>query len=63
MEYQCTDCGMEVKGLACGKCGSELQPKTVKNAQGKNVQVSECPNSCGKIKSPVCCSHDMQARA
>ena len=26
---------------------------------GGSVQVSECPNKHGKIKSPLCCGQDM----
>ena len=26
---------------------------------GTQVGVSECPDGCGKIKSPMCCGHDM----
>ncbi len=59
-KYECCDCGMAVKGLTCGKCGAPLQSKTIK-AGGKDVQVAECPKQCGKIKSPMCCGHDMKA--
>lgn len=58
--YECSDCGMGVKGLSCSKCGAQLKHSTIKNAQGKEVQVSECPKQCGKIKSPICCGHDMK---
>lgn len=63
VKYECHDCGMSVENLTCGKCGTELRNSTIKNAQGKEVQVSECPKQCGKIKSPMCCNHDMEARA
>ena len=63
MEYQCDHCGMAVKGLTCGKCDSELHHRTMQDAQGKQIQVAECPNHCGKIKSPTCCGHDMEATA
>lgn len=59
--YECNDCGMSVKGLTCGKCGSELRHNTIKNKDGKEIHVSECPKDCGKIKSPLCCGHDMHA--
>ncbi len=62
MAYECCDCGMAVKGLTCGKCGSPLHHATIKDAHGKEVQVSECPKKCGKIKSPMCCGHDMNAK-
>lgn len=63
MEYHCSDCGMSVKGLTCGQCGSELRNNTIKDAKGNDVQVSECPKQCGKIKSPMCCGHDMEVES
>ena len=60
--YECCDCGMSVKGLTCGKCGAELKHTSIKDAHGKEVQVSECPKKCGKIKSPMCCGHDMTVK-
>jgi hypothetical protein len=62
LQYECSDCGMGVKGLSCSKCGAELKHRTIKTEQGKEVQVSECPKQCGKIKSPMCCGHDMHAQ-
>lgn len=59
MEYTCNDCGMSVKNLACGQCNSELRPNSIKDTQGNSVKVSECPQGHGKIKSPMCCGHDM----
>ena len=61
-EYQCKTCGMGVKGMSCAKCGSPLKHGHVKAADGKDVQVCECPKQCGKIKSPMCCGHDMQCK-
>lgn len=58
MEYHCSDCGMVVKGVICGKCDAELVHDEI-IVDGKPVQVSKCPNGCGKIKSPQCCGHDM----
>jgi hypothetical protein len=47
---------MEVKGLTCGKCESELVFAEI----GENsVGVSQCPICHGKIKSPMCCGKDM----
>lgn len=60
--YECNDCGMGVKGLTCCKCGAALKHATIKDAHGKEVHVSECPKKCGKIKSPMCCGHDMKAK-
>lgn len=62
LEYECSDCGMSVKHLTCGKCGTELRHNTITTAEGKKVEVSECPKQCGKIKSPMCCNHDMDAK-
>jgi hypothetical protein len=58
-EYQCNECNMSVKGLQCGKCDAPLQPDKITADNGKEVQVAKCPNDCGKIKSPMCCGHDM----
>ena len=60
-EYECSDCGMGVKGLTCASCGAELEHGTINTDDGTEVQVSQCPNDCGKIKSPMCCGHDMDA--
>ena len=60
-KYTCSDCGMEVTNITCGKCGSELRHKVITKDDNSTVSVSECPNGCGKIKSPLCCSHDMVA--
>ena len=57
--YECSDCGMGVEGLTCRQCGQPLRHAKIKDKQGKEVQVSECPEKCGKIKSPQCCGHDM----
>ena len=60
-KYTCSDCGMEAVGITCGKCGSELEYKEIIRDDGTSVNVSECPQGCGRIKSPVCCGHDMEA--
>ena len=31
----------------------------LKLEDGKQVQISKCPNDHGKIKSPLCCGEDM----
>lgn len=59
MECICNKCGMGVKSLACTKCDSELVKDTITKADGVSVQVAKCPNGCGMIKSPMCCSQDM----
>lgn len=58
MEYKCNHCGMTVKNLTCAKCNTALVSDTIKK-EHDHVQVAKCPNGCGKIKSPMCCGHDM----
>lgn len=60
MQYHCVDCDMTVKGLTCAKCDTELVHDKIE-VDGKEVRVSKCPNDHGKIKSPQCCGHDMEA--
>lgn len=60
-KYSCSDCDMEVTNITCGKCNSELAYKEITTDDGSTVGVSECPNGCGRIKSPLCCGHDMVA--
>ena len=60
-KYTCSDCGMEVTNMTCGKCGSQLEHQVITRDDGSTVGVSECPNGCGRIKSPLCCGHDMAA--
>ena len=57
-KYECCDCGMGVEGLVCS-CGAELVHETLTNEDGSTVDVSKCPDGHGKIKSPMCCGHDM----
>tara|TARA_Y100000768_G_C23956243_1_gene672956 strand:- start:99 stop:293 length:195 start_codon:yes stop_codon:yes gene_type:complete len=58
--YSCDQgCGMTVKGLTCGSCGKELVHETLTKDDGGTVGVAQCPDGCGKIKSPMCCAHDM----
>jgi hypothetical protein len=59
-DYECCDCGMGVKGIICASCGSELEHASLVKDDGSEVQVSQCPKGCGKIKSPMCCGHDME---
>lgn len=56
--YECKVCGMSVNAT-CGKCNAPLENKMLKVSEDKEVQVSECPNGHGKIKSPLCCGQDM----
>ena len=56
--YECDQCEMSVYAN-CGKCDSPLQNGMLDLDDGTQVQVSECPNGHGKIKSPLCCGSDM----
>ena len=56
--YKCSKCGMTVNAT-CGKCNAPLVNDVLKLDNGKEVQISKCPNGHGKIKSPLCCGEDM----
>ena len=56
--YKCSKCGMSVNAT-CGKCNAPLVNDVLKLDNGKEVQISKCPNGHGKIKSPLCCGKDM----
>ncbi|MCG6872229.1 MAG: hypothetical protein LJE84_08055 [Gammaproteobacteria bacterium] len=56
--YECKVCGMSVNAT-CGKCDTPLRNGMLKLDDGNQVQISECPNGHGKIKSPMCCGQDM----
>jgi hypothetical protein len=56
--YECKICGMSVNAT-CGKCDAPLENNMLKIDENTEVQVSECPNGHGKIKSPLCCGEDM----
>jgi hypothetical protein len=43
----------------CGHCDAPLENSSLELPDGKEVQISECPNGHGKIKSPMCCGQDM----
>lgn len=55
--YICDQCGMSVNAT-CGECDAPLVNGTI-DVDGKEVQVSKCPNGHGMIKSPLCCGQDM----
>ena len=57
--YSCEQCGMGVKGMACAKCGKDLEHDILTKPDESEVHVSKCPDGCGKIKSPMCCGSDM----
>ncbi len=56
--YECDKCKMAVD-IVCAKCKVELVNDSITKADGAMVQVSKCPNGCGKVKSPLCCGSDM----
>ena len=56
--YECSKCGMSVNAT-CGKCGEPLVNDHLNLDDNSSVQISKCPNSHGKIKSPSCCGQDM----
>ena len=60
--YACNKCGMSVNAT-CGKCNTQLVNGNLKLENGSSVQISECPNKHGKIKSPLCCGQDMTCSA
>jgi hypothetical protein len=50
---------MGVTGLNCVKCGKELVHDHITKDDGSKVSIAKCPEGHGKIKSPMCCGHDM----
>ena len=57
--YKCEHCGMGVSGMKCAKCEKDLVHNHITKDDGTTVGVSEWPDGCGKIKSPMCCGDDM----
>jgi len=55
--YECNKCGMSVNAT-CGKCDAKLLNDTLEIENG-SVQISNCSNRLGKIKSPLCCGQDI----
>ena len=56
--YTCASCGMSVN-TNCAHCDAPLVDTNLQKDDGSTVQVSECPNNHGKIKSPSCCGAEM----
>ena len=56
--YECSECEMAVNAT-CAKCDAPLVNDMLTIDDGKQVQISKCPNDHGKIKSPTCCGKDM----
>lgn len=59
--YECAKCGMGVNAT-CAKCDAPLVDGSLTLEDGTVVQISECPNGHGKIKSPMCCGEDMSCK-
>ena len=57
--YKCEVCGMTIGTMTCGECDAELKHGSIETDEGETVQVSECPNGHGRVKSPMCCGQDM----
>ena len=55
--YECIKCGMSVNAT-CGKCYEKLLNDYL-NIQNNSVQISNCLNVHGKIKTPLCCGQDI----
>ena len=60
--YECSACGMAVNA-SCAKCDEPLVDDMLTLDNGNEVQISQCPNDHGKIKSPLCCGQDMVCAA
>ncbi len=56
--YSCPKCGMSVN-MTCGACDAVLVDASLTKPDGAVVEISQCPNGHGKIKSPMCCGADM----
>ena len=56
--YTCEQCDMSVN-ITCAECGQELAHDTITTDDGREVDVSRCPDGHGMIKSPTCCAEDM----
>ena len=58
-KYECDHCGMGLEDLKCAKCGISLEHDHLTKDDGTQVAIAKCPEGHGKIKSPMCCGHDM----
>jgi len=57
--YKCEACGMSIGTMTCGTCEKELEHGSITADSGDKIQVSQCPDGHGMIKSPMCCGQDM----
>ena len=58
MGYHCSDCNMSINDLICTECECVLENDFMHN-EGRDIQISQCPECGKKIKSPQCCGQDM----
>ena len=56
--YECSECGMSIGTMTCGKCSKDLVHDTI-DVEGATIHVSKCPDGHGMVKSPQCCAKDM----
>ena len=56
--YTCSNFGISVNAI-CEHCDEALFDDSLTKDDGSTVQISECPNAHGKIKSPLCSGADM----
>ena len=56
--YTCAKCGMSGNTTG-GACSADLVDASITKDDGSSVEISQCPNGHGKIKSPLCCGADM----
>ena len=56
--YECAKCGTAVN-TSCAKCNTPLVDASSQLDDGSSVQIAQCPDYEGKIKSPLCCGSDM----
>jgi len=58
-KYLCKNCGMKTGELKCNECHKPLNHIQLQRSNGTIIYIIECENGCQKLKSPICCSHDM----
>ncbi|MDP6219458.1 MAG: hypothetical protein QF801_05055 [Alphaproteobacteria bacterium] len=56
--YECAKYGMAVN-TSCAKCNTPLVDASLQLDDGSSVQIAQCHDCEGKIKSPLCCGSDM----
>ena len=56
--YECAKCGMAVN-TSFAKCNTPLVDASLQLDEGSSVQIAQCPDCEGKIKSPLFCGSDM----